>query len=349
VSVTISVVLCSRNGERVLPVALDRLGTQTLDPSGYEVIVVDDGSSDRTSEVAQAHGAKVVRLEPAGGLGAARNAGVRVAEGKIVAFTDDDCEPAPDWLSAIAAAFSDPQLDGVSGRVVPSCANGFLHRYLSARNPLAPLPAELLRSHARLYRLWLYLRTVLTSPVEPPDGSELYALVGANMAFRRDLIRELGGFEEAFMLGGEEQEFCARAHARNGKARLRYDRSPVVVHRFAPRLRDSFRRARAYGRANAVNSAKHPEVSLIVYPAPVVMAAVIGGLLATRRGLRLAPLVLGGPLAFYLGWLGDSWRTRSLEPLTYPYIQLVQEVSTMLGELDELRADNARTTRRSEA
>ena len=335
VTADLSVVVCSHNGERRLPSTLASLRRQTL-RRPYEVIVVDDGSRDRTSEVARLYGARVVTLERDVGLGGARNAGVSVAEGSIVAFTDDDCEPAQDWLAAIQSAFSDRAVDGVGGRVLPACANAFLLRYLTARNPLTPLGEELLESAGLAYRLRLYLQNVMTGRPGLAEGVELYSVVGANMAFRRDVIMGLGGFDEAFTFGGEEEDLCRRAHARPQGARLRYEPSALVSHSFQPKLGDSLRRARAYGRGHARGSIKDRDLRLIPYPFPLLLLAAAFPWFVARRG-PLGPLALA-PLAGYARWPSLAWRSRSIEPLAYPYLQLAEELWTMIGELEGLVA-----------
>jgi glycosyltransferase involved in cell wall biosynthesis len=333
----LSVVVCSRDGARTLPTTLWHVERQSLQRSRYEVIVVDDGSSDRTSDVARSHGARVVRLDPSSGLAAARNAGVSAARGPVVAFTDDDCEPDEDWLAALASSFSDPEVDGVGGRVLPACARPFLLRYLTAHNPLTPLRADLLASTSRRYRLALYLRGALLDEPELAVGAPLYSAVGANMAFRRELIIELGGFDEAFRFGGEEEDLCRRAHSRTEGFRLSYNPTASVVHRFAPSVRDALRRARAYGRGSARGSLKDREVQPIVYPFPLLVAtAGLAGILTrSDRALALATLA---PLLTYARWPGHAFRSRSLEPLAYPYLQLAEEAATMVGELEGRRA-----------
>jgi glycosyltransferase involved in cell wall biosynthesis len=319
-----------------LPATLAAIERQSFDRSRYEVIVVDDGSTDRTAEIAHAHGASVVSLAANCGLAAARNAGVQAATAPAIAFTDDDCEPDHEWLATLAGALSDPSVDGVGGRVVAACPNDFLHRYLRARNPLTPLPAELLRSADPRYRLRLYLRDMARSRREPPPGAILYSVVGANMALRRELIAGLGGFDEAFGFGGEEQELCHRAHARPGRALFRYEPRAVVTHAFRPRLGDSLRRARAYGLGHARIALKHDKVRLILYPFPMLVASAIM-LAALKPRLRAAVLAMLAPEVSYLSWPLTAWRTRSVEPLAYPYIQFAEELWTMAGELRGLR------------
>ncbi len=346
----LSVVICTRNGARTLPATLTAIESQSFDRSRYEVIVVDDGSTDRSAEIARAHGATVISLSPGRGLAAARNAGVHAAAAPTIAFTDDDCQPDRGWLSALADALSDAALDGVGGRVLPVCASGFLLRYLRQHNPLTPLGAELLASSDRRYRLRLYLRGVISPRPEPPPGAPLYSVVGANMALRRELVDGLGGFDEAFAFGGEEQDLCLRAHARAQRACLRYEPRAVVMHVFRSRLSDSLRRAHAYGLGHARAALKHGELRIIVYPFPLLTASALM-LAALRPRYRTALLAMLAPLTAYIRWPRAAWRTRSLEPLAYPYLQLAEEISTMLGELHGLRDgyESGATTRGSVA
>lgn len=333
----VSVVICSHNGERLLPGALDSIRRQSVPGDRYEVLVVDDGSTDRTAEIGAAAGARTIRLRPNRGIAAARNAGSAAASAPIVAFTDDDCEADPDWLRRLLEAFGDAHVEAVGGSVMPVGSDGLALRYLRALNPLTPLGAELLASNSPLYRLLLYLRRAALGHPPMSAGDRLYSVVGANMAFRRELLERVGGFDEAFRFGGEEEDLCRRAHGLSPAARIVYAPEAVVAHRFPPQLRDTLRRARAYGRGNARTALKHPAVRPIVYPFPLLVA----GILATGV-LRRSPgaAVLAGlvPAAAYPRWAGGARRRRSLEPLLYPYLQLAQEAATMLGEVESYRA-----------
>lgn len=331
---SLSVIMCTHNGAEKLSIALDSLHRQTLED--LELIVVDDGSTDASVEVAAAYGVSVERLSSNVGLAAARNAGVARAGADLIAFTDDDCAVGPDWAEQIVTAFvENPALDGVSGPVVPQSTSPFVRSYLEANNPLAPLGAELLVSNAFLYRLGLYLRRRLMRDSQVTNT--LYSVVGANMAFRRKAIESVGGFDPAFRFGSEEEDLCRRLHDRPGPTELRYLPDLTVTHWFTPSVTDSVRRARAYGRGNARMVLKHPSMRLIVFPAPVLLGAGILSAVAYRRPRWLA-LAMLSPWALYPSWL----RTRSRGPgtLSFPLLSLAQEIATMVGEAEGLRAGN---------
>jgi Glycosyl transferase family 2 len=108
----ISVIVCSCNGARTIGetlAALDR-----LEYPDYEVIVVDDGSTDGTSNIAQKYRFRMIRTENQG-LSSARNCGLQAATGEIVAYIDDDAYPDPHWLQYLPAAFVRTQYAGIGG------------------------------------------------------------------------------------------------------------------------------------------------------------------------------------------------------------------------------------------
>jgi GT2 family glycosyltransferase len=181
----VSVVVPTHNRAARLERLLGALREQTAGPEEFEVIVVDDGSSDGTSEVierALADGALRVRSVPrtdSGGPAAARNQGWQVASGELIAFVDDDCEPAPHWLDRLLAASREHP-----GKILAG--------------PTTPIPAE-------ADRVGPFARTR-----DLPAADEWFA--SCNIAYPRDLLQRLNGFDERFEEAlGEDTDLGWRA------------------------------------------------------------------------------------------------------------------------------------------
>lgn len=161
----ISVVVPTYNRTSLLLRCLSSLESQTLDPELYEVVVVDDGSENGTSEAVAGflHESRItvryVLLEH-GGPAKARNRGIERAVGAIVAFTDDDCIADQDWLKNIREAFQDSGVAAVEGRVVAS----------GSTSPLMHV-------------------------VRNDSGGQYLT---ANIAFRTEVLKVIGGFDGSF-------------------------------------------------------------------------------------------------------------------------------------------------------
>ncbi|MEK7539908.1 MAG: glycosyltransferase family A protein, partial [Patescibacteria group bacterium] len=111
----VSVVVPAHNEEGRLGMTLDLLKRQTYPRDKFEIIVVDNNSTDRTAEVARAAGARVI-TEPHPGVAWAREAGWKVATGEIVLSTDADVQPPENWMEQVVHKFSThPELVGLTG------------------------------------------------------------------------------------------------------------------------------------------------------------------------------------------------------------------------------------------
>src|SRR5690349_4692767 len=129
----IAVIVPAHNARGTLRAALEALLAQRFDRS-FELIVVDDCSTDDTAAIAEELGARVVRTPRQGGPAAARNAGVAATSASLLAFTDADCEPAPDWLRHGVAAL-EAGAEIVTGPIEPVRTPGPFDRTLSVRGP----------------------------------------------------------------------------------------------------------------------------------------------------------------------------------------------------------------------
>ncbi len=193
-----------------------------------EVVVVDDGSTDRTHEVIASQGVRRV-VTRHGGPAAARNAGWRAAAGDLIVFTDDDCVPAPGWLEGLIAPLCrDPSIEGVGGEIVP-LVHGFIEDFASA---------ERLAGHG-----------------VTEEGDVRY-LVTANAAFRRSALERSGGFDESFAHpAGEDVDLSVRILAHGG--RLVLATRAMVAHDYRSGLRSLFRTYWRHGAARRTLAARH--------------------------------------------------------------------------------------------
>ena len=207
----VSLVISTRNRAPRLAELFARLARLESPDAGWELILVDNGSTDGTPAAIREFAAEApfaVRCLHAAtpGLSHARNAGLGCAAGRIVAFTDDDCYPQPDYLRAIVDVFERHQPGVLGGRVV-------LHDATDARVGVKDVPNAF--------------------EIAPRTFVRPGVMHGANLAVRREVLAAVGGFDPLLGAGtrcmaGEDTDFVARIVWAGWTAR--YDPAPVVAH-----------------------------------------------------------------------------------------------------------------------
>jgi GT2 family glycosyltransferase len=220
----VSVVVPTRNRAGYLEVTLDSLADQELD-APYELVVVDDASSDRTREVIAGAGVRSLRNDPSRGANAARNAGARAASAELIAFVDDDVYVPPGWLAAL--------VDGAARHPEAEAFGGPIRARFDGPAP---------RSCGR------ELPPITTLDLGPADV-EAELVWSANMMVRRSALERVGGFDEGLPTGGDEEDWLRRLRSRGG--RIVYVAAAGLDHRRAgddARLRSLMRSAYQRGR-----------------------------------------------------------------------------------------------------
>jgi len=211
----ISVIIPAKDAAKTLGECLQALLHQESLQFGhdYEVIVVDDGSTDDTAQIAEQHAVRVIQLTNAGPA-AARNAGVRIARGELLTFTDADCIPSPTWLKELTRPFNNPEVVGVKG-VYRTHQTSLVARFVQVEYE------------------YKYARMRTLSAI---DFIDTYSA-----AYRTEVFLQNRGFDESFRVPSvEDQEFSFRL-ARKGY-RMVFEPSAVVFHYHDGNLPEYLRR-----------------------------------------------------------------------------------------------------------
>jgi glycosyltransferase involved in cell wall biosynthesis len=217
-----SVVIPAFNAESTIAETVRAVITQPLARDLFECVVVDDGSSDRTAEVAERAGAVVVRLPKNQGPSAARNAGIERARGQWIAFTDADCVPSRRWLTAFLAAAetADPGTLALAGKTIGLESKTPAARFMDL---VGALDAE------------AYLRHE-TMPWVP----------SCNLAYRRADLLAAGGFDATFRWY-ETPELHLRIAERLG-GKILHMPTAIVMHRHRAAWKSLWQQQMNYGR-----------------------------------------------------------------------------------------------------
>jgi GT2 family glycosyltransferase len=224
----VSVVVCSHNGDRTISDCCQALNE--LHYPRYEVILVDDGSTDATAAIGREHGLRVISTENRG-LSSARNTGMRAAAGDIVAYVDDDARPDPDWLTYLVCSLLRGGHAGAGGPNLAPPGDGLIADCV-ANAPGGPI------------------HVLLSDEVAEH-------VPGCNMAFWRSRLETIGGFDEQFHVAGDDVDICWRLQARGWT--VGYSAGAVVWHHRRNSVRAYWRQQRGYGRAEALLERKWPE------------------------------------------------------------------------------------------
>ena len=222
-----SVVVCAYNAAATLGACLESL--KHLNYPDYDVIVIDDGSTDATAQIAAAAGARLVKIDHRG-LSAARNAGIAAASGPIVAFIDADAEADRDWLDQLVETITRKDAVAAGGQNFPP-------------------------EHASAIEA-----AIAAAPGEPREvragDDELDQLCGCNMALDKTKLPNVAPFDEMFTTAGDDVDFSWALRERGFK--LAYAPGATVIHRRRATIGAYLRQQIGYGQGEAILARKYP-------------------------------------------------------------------------------------------
>jgi glycosyltransferase involved in cell wall biosynthesis len=223
----ISVVVAAHNAARTLD---DCLGSLTrLRYPDYEVIVVDDGSTDGTGDIAAQYPFLTVTTDNQG-VSAARNEGLRVATGSIVAYIDSDAKADPDWLSYIATTYLTSDVSGAGGPNLVPPEDGWIAKCVY-RAPGGPTQVMF-------------------------DDTYAEHIPGCNMTFLKSALEDVGGFDPIYTAAGDDVDICWRLLERGYK--IGFNPAAVVWHHRRPSIQGYWKQQVGYGLSECLLEGKHP-------------------------------------------------------------------------------------------
>jgi glycosyltransferase involved in cell wall biosynthesis len=282
----VSVIIPIYNGEADLPDLLNCLRQQTYSAAtglAAEYLLVNNGSSDRTSRL-------LARLKPPyyclnetqiQSSYAARNAGIKIAAGDILAFTDADCRPCPDWLTQLVAPFAEPTVGIVAGEITALLGHSLLERYADRHETLS-------QKHTLAHPFCAYGQT-------------------ANLAIRRSAFEQVGLFRPYLTTGGDA-DICWRI-LRQTHWQIQFAPDAIIQHRHRTTLAELQSQWRRYGRSNrylhelhGVDLAKELTPQDLLYRWSRWLLKEVPQVGVSGKTLDWLDMLVDTPLSLFCGW-----------------------------------------------
>jgi mycofactocin system glycosyltransferase len=230
----VSIVIPVMNRADELRRCLTSLTQLTYPQEKLQIIVVDDGSSDASPDVAREFGALLVSSGGVGrGPAAARNVGASAAEGEILAFIDSDCSASPGWLCQLIPAFNDSEMAAVGGQVDGMCCESAVDRYEAVMSSLS------ISSRERVGN----------------SGSDTFYLPSCNLLVRLGAFRSVGGFDDSMHVG-EDVDLTWRLRDRRWS--ICYLPLGNILHEHRSSIRSFMSRRFDYGTSEGILQILHP-------------------------------------------------------------------------------------------
>jgi glycosyltransferase involved in cell wall biosynthesis len=300
----VTAIVCAYNAEGYIEECLRSL--TAIDYPTFEIIVCDDGSNDRTLELARRFPVRVLELDR-GGLSRARNAGIEAASGEIVAFIDSDAYAHCEWPYHLALSLEGEAVEATGGPNLAVREVGLAERVVAA-SPGAPM------------------HVLITD-----DRAE--HVPGCNMAYRKSVFEDVGGFDPVYTAAGDDVDLCWKVL--DGDKQIAFTPAAQVRHHRRDTIKGYLKQQRGYGKAERLVAARHPQRFNRLGQARW------GGFI--YGGARLLPAVLR-PIIYH-GYHGLSpyqgvvihrsevalaWAT-ALLPLVVPVVAIDLAVSFLVG------------------
>lgn len=329
-----SVVVNCFNGEAIISRTLDSLVAQDYPRDRFEIVVIDDGSTDNTGKVVKQYkDIRYVKLPKNLGVSGARNAGLEVIKGDIFVGCDDDCLVKSDWLRVLAKGYETDNPVGVCGymdELGPS--QGLVKQYFSTLGKGFP-PIVENEQAPKKPSPWKRLQNYLAGGFHLLDEHEatrveVTELYGANGSYPVEVLKAVGGWSRV-LSGIEDRDLSLRIRRQFPDRHFYAMRNAIMMHDPAMPLKKFL--LRPYKRG-PVTLQFHRQNDLLppFFPSPILLLGILAGVAYLNYIFLPLALVLM-PQVLYFWWTYYAYKERKLTYLVFPYLQLAEETMVSIG------------------
>ncbi len=303
---TVSIIVAVYNGADMIGTCIESLLNQDYPADKYDIIIVENGSTDNTAEVVQRYPIRFVQSR-ARGKQAALNLAIGHSDAEIIAMTDADCIADPQWLSRLVQPYSDPEVGGVGGLIAPyvHAKRSIIERFSELQNPLINYMSG--------------------------DNEFLPHLYGANCSYRRVLLNQVGNYDTRLPIS-DDTDICWRVQIKTGK-RIVYAEDAIIYHHHRSTRQGLARQYYHYGYGEIIIDALYQRLPGYPRTLPVQLWRITGQMIALIRYLISMAV---WRIRYYRGKATDF-------DLARPHLMFLVELSNVRGKIDALIASRLMT------
>lgn len=330
-----SVVLCTYNREAHIEQCLESLVNQNFPKEKYEIIVVDDCSTDSTRELIKKYPVRLVQHKTNQGIATARNSGMKAAKGKIYVSFDDDSYADKNWLknlSKIYESYNQKNISGVAGLIkLKNTKPGIIEKYMDAIGYANPSPVSYVTSKSLFMRFYAYLKNMFTPSTQ--INQQIFGvgeIWGANCSFPMSILKKVNGWDDN-LSWAEDTDLCDKINKQFPNNKFICTKNAILFHDHRLSLKQfllkPYTRAEATLRFYMKNNKIPP-----IFPFPIMIGLFCLLLMILNPLYSLFGLIFFPPL-FYSWWILKGIQKKDFAFFTFPYLQYGYELFTILGLL----------------
>lgn len=324
----VSIILCTYNEEKTVGEAVESLLNQSYPKDKYEIIAIDDCSSDKTCEVLFKYPFKLIKKKKNEGIASSRNIGLKLAKGEIYVCFDGDCVANKNWLKHLVKTYiKNPSIAGVCGAVYPYDESKIGSRFLQDLGEGNPYFFDSKKSDNPISRFIYYVKRKSNGALN--NKSQLVcSMPGSNSSFKTKVLKEVGGWDETSRLAEDTvisrkifRKYKDRAFLFNKKAKLKHRHPSDFFNQLKRKYKKGIYTFKYY---------KEYKISLPIYPFPlgIILISILFFLLSPLY--FLISLIVSPPI-FYFWYTIKFFKSFNLDYFIFPYMTFLWEFSENLG------------------